>query len=77
MTRAFITKKKVGQAFWYFAVRHAAMMLNQVPGQLGLKLATPFELFHNYKPDSKKWFKLFSIGYLNHDIDNAESCYKL
>ena len=53
------------------------MILNQVPGRLGLKLTIPFELVHNYKPDSTAWFELFSIGYFNHDIDNAESRYKL
>ena len=62
---------------FYFAVRHAAIMLNQVPGQLGLTLMTPFELVHKSKPDSKTWFGLFSIGYFNHDTDNAESHSKL
>ena len=73
MAREFITEKQVGREFWYFAVCHAAMMINQVPGQLGLKLTTLFELVHNSKPDSKTWFKLFSIGYFNHDTDNYES----
>ena len=53
------------------------MMLNQVPGRLGLKLTTPFELVHNSKPDSKTWFELFSIRYFNHDTDYAEICSKL
>ena len=48
------------------------MMLNQVPGQLGLKLTTPFELFHNNKPYLKNWFELFYIGYFNNSIDNTE-----
>ena len=77
MAQAFITEKQVGQEFKYFAVRHAAMMLNQVPGRLGLKLTTPFELVHNSKPNSKTWFELFSIGYYNHDTDNSESRSKL
>ena len=77
MARAFITKKQVGREFWYFAVRHAAMMLNQVPGRLGFKLTTPFELVHNSKPDSNTWFELFSISYFNHDTDNDESRSKL
>jgi hypothetical protein len=38
-------------------------MLNQVPGRLGRKLTTPFELVYNKKPDSKTWFEVFSIGY--------------
>ena len=53
------------------------MMLNQVPGRLGLTLTTTFELVHNSKNDSKTWFELFSIGYFNHDTYNAESCSKL
>ena len=53
MARSFITEKQVGRKFWYFAVRHTAMMLNQVPGQLVLKLAMLFELVHNEKLDSK------------------------
>ena len=53
------------------------MMLNQVHGRLGLKVTTPFELVHNSKPDSKTWFELFSIGYFNHDTDNAKSRSKL
>ena len=52
-------------------------MLNQLPGRLGLKLTTPFELVHNSKPESKTWFELFSMGYFNHDTDNAESFSKL
>ena len=77
MARAYITEKQFGREFWYFAVCHAAIMLNQVPGRLGLKPATPFELFHNAKPDSKTWFELFSIGYFNHETYNTEICSEL
>ena len=48
------------------------MILGQVPGRLGIKLTTHFELVHNTKPDSKTWFELFSIGYFNHTVDNTE-----
>ena len=51
MARVYITEKQVGNGFWYFSVRHVVMMLNQVPGRLGIKLTAPFELFHNTKPD--------------------------
>ena len=53
------------------------MMLNQVTGRLGLKLATPFELVNNAKTDSKTWLELFSIGYFNHHIDNTDSKSKI
>ena len=77
MTQAFISENQVGRECCYFAVRHAAMMLNQVPGRLGLKLTTLFEIVHNSKPDSKTWFELFSIGYFNHDTENGDICSKL
>ena len=73
MARAFITEKQVGREFWYYAIRHSAMMINQVPGRLGRKLTTPYELVHGTKPQSETWFELFSVGYFNHQTDNAES----
>ena len=48
------------------------MMLNQVPGRLGMKLTTPFKLVHNAKPDSKTWFELLYIGYFNQHIEKTE-----
>ena len=77
MSRAYITEKQVGREFWFYAISHAASMLNQVPGRLGRKLTTPFELVHNRKPDSKSWFELFSVGYFNHSKDNASSRSKM
>ena len=53
------------------------MIINQVPGRLGLKLTTPFELVHKSKPDSKTWFELFYIGYFNHQIDKTDRKSKL
>ena len=73
MARAYITDKQVGREFWYYAISHAALMINQVPGRLGRKLTTPFELVHGAKPDSKTWFELFSIGYWKQKTDNKDS----
>ena len=77
MARAYMTEKQVGREFWFFAVQHAAMMLNQVTGLLDIKISTPFELVHNTKPDSKTRFGLFSVGYFNHTIDNTHIRSKL
>ena len=73
MARAYITEKQVSRKFWFFAIAHASSMLNQVPGRLGRKLTSPFELVHGSKPDSKTWFELFSVGYFNHSSDGATS----
>ena len=70
MSRAYITEKLVGREYWYFAVLHAVLMLNQVPGRLGRKLTTPFELVHGTKPDSSTWFELFSVRYFDHEVEN-------
>ena len=53
------------------------MMLNQVPGRLGRRLKSPFELVQNTKPNSKTFFELFFIGYFTHNIDSTENGYKL
>ena len=77
MARLCIIENNFGRESWYFTVCHSAMVLNQVPGRLGLKLTTPFELVRNEKPDSKTWFELFSIVYFKHHIDNTEIRSKL
>lgn len=71
MARAYITEKQVGREFWYFAVRHAVIMINQIPGRLGRRLTTPFELVYGVKPDSSTWFELFSVGYFDHKTENS------
>eukprot|EP00956_Cyclotella_meneghiniana_P035945 scaffold119809_cov102-Cyclotella_meneghiniana.AAC.2 len=73
MARAYITEKQVGREFWYFAIKHASLMVNQVPGRLGCKLTSPFELVHGVKPDSSTWFELFSVGYFPHSSDEGEA----
>ncbi|KAL7525486.1 hypothetical protein ACHAWF_001390, partial [Thalassiosira exigua] len=73
MARAYVTEKQVGREFWFFAIAHGASMINQVPGRLGKKLTTPFELVHGCKPDSKTWFELFSVGYFSHSRDGDQT----
>ena len=46
-TREVITKYRFGREFWYFLVHHAAMIIIQVPGLLGLKIDTSLELYQN------------------------------
>ena len=75
--RSYITEKQVGREFWFFAIMHAAHIINQIPGRLDRKLTTPFELVHGVKPDSKTWFELFSVGYFNHKTDSNTSQSKI
>jgi hypothetical protein len=70
MARAYTTENQVSCEFWYFAINHSTLMLNQIPGRLGRKLTTLFELVHGVKPDAATSFELFSIGYFNHAVEN-------
>ena len=70
MTHAYLTEKQVTHEFWFFAIKHAAFMLNQTPGWLGCQLSSPFKLIHGVQPDSSTWFGLFSIGYFDQEVEN-------
>ena len=56
MGRAYLTEKQMGREYWWHAVKHAVRMINQIPGRLGRKLTSPFELVHGVKPDTSTWF---------------------
>ena len=77
MGQANITEKQVGREFWFHAIHVAAQMTNQVPGRLGRKLTTPFELVHGIKPDASTWFELFSVGFFPHNSDEGATKSKL
>ena len=70
MALVHIMEKQVSWEFWYFAIKHSTLILNQIPEHLGRKLTTPFELVHSVKPDAATWFELFSIGYFDHAVEN-------
>jgi hypothetical protein len=61
MARAYPTEKQTGLEFWFYAVKHATQMINQIPGHLGCKLISPFEMTHGIKPNSSTWFELFHL----------------
>eukprot|EP00804_Cyclotella_cryptica_P026709 CCRYP_007942-RA/>CCRYP_007942-RA protein AED:0.35 eAED:0.34 QI:0/0/0/0.66/0.5/0.33/3/0/1904 len=63
MARAYLTEKQMNCEFWFYAVKHATRMMNYIPGRMGRRLASPFELVHGTKPDSTTWFELFSVGF--------------
>jgi len=72
MAHVYIREKQVTCEYWYFAILHAANMINQISGRLDRTLTTRFEAIHNQKLDSKTWFELFSVGYFDHITDSAE-----
>jgi hypothetical protein len=72
MARSYISEKQMGREYWFFAIKTAARMLNQVPGWMGRKLTSPFELVYGVKPDAKTWFEPFSIGYFPVESKSGE-----
>jgi hypothetical protein len=46
MARAYLTEKQLPWTFWFYAVSHAARMMNAIPGTHSGKLASPFLLVH-------------------------------
>ena len=59
--------------YWFFAVQHAARMMNMIPGKVNGRLTTPFELVHRCPPDSRTWFPIFSMVYFYHDSDSDKN----
>jgi hypothetical protein len=73
MSRAYLMEKKMPCSFWYFAIQHAARMMNVIPGKYKGKLASPFMLIHGVCPDQRAWLPIFSLCYFHHKNDSSIS----
>ena len=69
MARFYLTEKQMSKDYWFFAIQHAARMINQLPGNADGKFTTPFELVHRAPPDARTWFPIFSIVYFYKQSD--------
>ena len=65
MARAYLTDAGMSRDYWFFAIAHAARMMNYIPGKVDGKLTTSFELVHRVKPNGRTLFPLFSIVYFS------------
>jgi hypothetical protein len=45
MARAYLTEKQMPHTYWFFAITHAARMMNAIPGKYGNK-GLAFALSH-------------------------------
>jgi hypothetical protein len=70
MARAYLTDRQMPKRFWFYALRHAAQVMNYCPGHRSGSLTSPFELAHGCKPDLRVLFRLFSIGFFRHCVDS-------
>ena len=69
MARAYLTKKQMPRAFWFYAVVHSARMINAIPGKIHGRIASPFLLIHGVGHDEQTWILLFSLCYFHHEKD--------
>jgi hypothetical protein len=67
--RAYLTKKQMPWAFWFYAIIHAARMMNAIPGRIHGRLASPFLLVHGVGHDERTWIPLFLLCYFHHEKD--------
>jgi hypothetical protein len=66
MARAYLTKKQMPRAFWFYAIVHSAPMMNAIPGKIHGRIASPFLLVHGVGHDERTWIPLFLICYFHH-----------
>ncbi len=70
MSHAYLTEKQMLWSFWCFAIKHAAKMMNVIPGKYKGKLASPFMIIHGVRPDQWAWLPMFSLCYFHHEKDS-------
>ncbi len=73
MSRAYLTEKQMPRTFWYYAIKHAAKMMNMIPGKYCRKLSSPFMLVHGARTDPRIWLPLFLLCYFHHKKDSNAS----
>ena len=73
MARAYLTEKQMPRSYWFFAITHAARMMNAIPGKVNDGLASPFLLVHGVGHDERTWIPLFSLCYFHHTKDGDQS----
>jgi hypothetical protein len=52
MFQAYLTNKQMPRSYWYFAIKHAACMMNMIPGKYKY-LVSPFTIVHDVHPDQR------------------------
>jgi hypothetical protein len=69
MARAYLTEMQMPRSYWFFAIMHAARMMNAIPGKVDDGLASPFLLVHGVDHDERTWIPHFSLCYFHHTKD--------
>jgi hypothetical protein len=61
---AYLTEKQMPCTYWFYAITHAARMMNAIPGKHSGYLV--FLLVHCIGHDERTWILLFSLCYFHH-----------
>jgi hypothetical protein len=76
MACAYLTKKQMPRAYWFYAIMHAARLMNAIPSKHSGLLASPFLLVHGVGHNERTWIPLFSLCYFHHDRNGDLQCSK-
>jgi hypothetical protein len=71
MTHDYLTEKQMPWMFWFFAITHAAQMMNAIPCKVHGHLASPFLLVHGVGHNERMWIPLFLLCFFHHDKDGT------
>ncbi len=69
MARAYLIEKQMPRWFWFYAITHAAGMMNAIPDKICRRLVSPFLLVHGVGHDPRTWVPIFSLCYFHHKKD--------
>jgi hypothetical protein len=58
--------------FWFYAITHAARMMNTIPGKFKDCLTSPFMIVHGIGHNVHTWTSLFSLCYFHHEKDGKD-----
>ncbi len=70
MARTYITKKQMPRTFWFYAITHAARMMNAIPGKHSGKLASSFLLVQGIGHNERTLVPIFSLAFFHHKEDS-------
>ncbi len=69
---AYLTEKQMPCTYWFYAITHAARMMNAIPGKHSGYLASPFLLVHGVGHNECTWIPLFSLCCFHHVQDGDQ-----
>ena len=71
MGRSYLNDMQMPRKFWFWALRHAVLLINLFPVTVNGELTTPHELAWGIQPDYRVLCPLFATCYFNHRTDGT------